>query len=231
MSWVLEITAKGADRFAEPSHAWFQRDALRSLLPMPGIIHADLYSPVAGGAADPFVETAAGPLTIAIVHFRTMDDLRMAARSAAFEQCLERAPDGLALTVTPMSGKAYAIDKLQAEVRQTAYRYVVRYHGPSEEAATFADRYERTHPPLLAMLPRIRAIECYRPLAAPRPPRCETADYLLGNEVEFDSAEDLNAAMASPARIALRTDFDALPRVFRANTHFAMRRERHHAPN
>lgn len=230
MSWVLEIAANGHARFAALSHAWFQRDALRSLLPLPDVIHADLYSPVAGRAVDPFVAPAAGPLIVAIVHFRTVDGLRMAISSAALERCLAQTPAGLALTSTPMSGKAYAVDEPQAEARQAAYRYVVRYHGPSEEAARFADQYERTHPPLLARLPRIRAIECYRPLAALRTPRCAPADYLIGNEVEFDSAEDLNAAMISPERVALRSDFDALPRVFRGNTHVAMRRERHHAP-
>lgn len=229
MSWVLEIAANGHARFAASSQAWFQRDALPGLLPLPGAIHADVYSPVAGGAADPFAAPAPGPLLVAIVHFRTVDDLRTAISSAAFERCLAQVPAGPTLTATPMSGTAYAVDDPRAEAHQAAYRYVVRYHGPGEEATKFADHYERTHPPLLARLPRIRAIECYRPLAALRTPRCEPADYLIGNEVEFDSAEDLNAAMTSPARIALRADFDALPRVFRANTHVAMRRERHHA--
>ncbi|MGQ0683147.1 EthD family reductase [Bradyrhizobium sp.] len=226
---MLEIAANGHAGFAARSHAWLQRDALRSLL-LPGVIHADIYSPVAGGAVDPFVGPAAGPLIVAIAHFRTQDELRTAISSDALDHWLRGKPAELTLTATPMSGKAYAVDEPQTDLRRPAFRYVVRYHGPREEAARFADQYERTHPPLLAKLPRIRAIECYRPLAALRTPRCEPADYLIGNEVEFDSAEDLNAAMTSPARVALRTDFDALPRVFRGNTHVAMRRERHHAP-
>lgn len=228
MSWVLEIAAKGHAGLAAQSHDWFQRDALHSLLPLPGILHADIYLPTAGGA-DPFVVPAAGPLIAAIVHVRTEDDLRTAIASVAFERWLAQRPAGLTLTATPMSGNAYAVDGPRAELRRTAYRYVVRYHGSREAAASFADHYERTHPPLLAKLPRIRAIECYRPLGALRAPHCEPADYLIGNEVEFDSAEDFNAAMISPARVALRADFDALPRVFRGHTHFAMRRERHHA--
>lgn len=229
MNWVLEIAAKGHDGLAAQAHAWLRHDVLRSLLPLPGINHADIYSPMAGSAADPFVAPAAGPLIVAIVHFRTEDDLRAAISSATFERCLVQMPAGLSLTATPMSGTAYAVDAPQAEVRQAACRYVVRYHGPGEEAASFGEHYERTHPPLLAKLPRIRAIECYRPIIALRAPGCDPADYLIGNEVEFDSLEDLSAAMTSPARAALRADFDALPRVFRGNTHVAMRRERHHA--
>lgn len=229
MNWALEIAAMGDAKFAAGSHAWLHRDALRVLLSLRGIIHVDIYSPVAGGALDPFVAPEVGPLVVAIACFRTENDLRTAISTEALDRCLTRMPVGPTLTATPMSGSAYAVDEPRAGVRHPAYRYVVRYHGPSEEAAGFADRYERTHPPLLAKLPRIRAIECYRPIVALRTPRCEPADYLIGNEVEFDSAEDFNVAMASPARVALRADFDALPRVFCNNTHFAMRRERHHA--
>lgn len=229
MSWALEIAATGDAKFAAGLCAWLHRDALRVLLSLRGVIHVDIYSPAAGGAHDPFVAAAVGPLVVAIACFRTENDLRTAISSEALDDCLMRMPVGPILTATPMSGRVYAVDEPRAEARHPAYRYVVRYHGPSEEVAGFADRYERTHPPLLAKLPRIRAIECYRPIVALRTPRCEPADYLIGNEVEFDCAEDFNMAMASPARAALRADFDALPRVFCNNTHFAMQRERHHA--
>lgn len=229
MSWVLEIAAKGHEGLAARSHGWFQHDLLRGLLTLPGTLHTDIYSPLAG-SIDPLVAPSTGPLTVAIAHFRSEDDLRAAISGDAFERCMARMPDGLSLTVTPMSGSNHAVNDPPAGTPQSAYRYVVRYHGPGAEAAGFADHYERCHPPLLARLPRIRAIECYRPLAVLRARHVEPADYLIGNEVEFDSADDLEAAMTSPARVALRADFDALPQVFRDNTHFAMRRERHHAP-
>lgn len=229
VSWVLEIAATGHTQLAAQVHAGFGPDALYVLLSLPGVIHVDIYSPAPGGARDPFVTHAAGPFFFAIAHFRTEPDLRTAISSDAFGRWLARTPADMTLTATPMRGSVYAVDEPRAETGYPTYRYVVRYHGSRQEAASFANHYERTHPPLLARLPRIRAIECYRPIVALRALHCEPADYLVGNEVEFDSAEDFNTAMASPARAALRADFDALPRVFRNNTHFAMRRERHHA--
>ncbi len=230
MNWALELAVTGGAEFAAPARAWFDPDALQVLLSLPGVAHVDMYSPADGGARDPFVAAAAAPLVAAIAHFRTEADLRMAISSDTLGRWLRTTPAGTLLTATPMSRRVYAVDEPRAEPRDSVYRYVVRYHGPSEAAAGFADHYERTHPPLLAKLPRIRAIECYRPIVALRTPQCEPADYLVGNEVEFDSAEDFNAAMASPARAALRADFEALPRTFRDNTHFAMRLERHDAP-
>lgn len=230
VSWALEINATGKSEFAEQALAWVHRDALQALLSLPGVVHVDIYSPASRGALDPFVTAASGPLAASMAHFRSENDLRAAISSSALGSWLGTTPAGMMLRVTPMSGRTYAVDEPRAEPSCPAYRYVVRYHGPSEQAASFGDHYERTHPPLLARLPRIRAIECYRPIAALRVPHCEPADYLIGNEVEFDSAEDFNAAMSSPARVTLRADFNALPRVFRDNTHFAMLRDRHHAP-
>ncbi|MHA1569402.1 MAG: hypothetical protein ACTSXZ_08020, partial [Alphaproteobacteria bacterium] len=52
------------------------------------------------------------------------------------------------------------------------------------------------------------------------------ADYLLGNEVVFDSLEDLNAALKSEVRHELRADYKTFPRFHGRNTHCAMRRRR-----
>lgn len=230
VSWALEIAAAGKTEFAALARAWVDRDALRVLSSLPGVVHVDVYSPADGAARDPFVADATRPPVVAITHFRTEADLCTALSREALGRSLGTTPAGVILTATPMSRRVYAVDEPRAEARHRAFRYVVRYHGRSEAAASFADHYERTHPPLLAKLPGIRAIECYRPLVTLRAPHCEPADYLVGNEVEFDSPEDFNAAMISPARVALRADFDALPRVFLDNTHFAMRLERYHAP-
>ena len=56
--------------------------------------------------------------------------------------------------------------------------------------------------------------------------------YQLSGDVYFliINASRIEADVAwLQARAALRADFDALPRVFCNNTHFAMQRERHHA--
>ena len=43
--------------------------------------------------------------------------------------------------------------------------------------------------------PHIRSILCYLPIAAPGP--LPAADYMIGNEVAFDTIDDFNSAMAS----------------------------------
>lgn len=228
MNWALEIAATGDKGRQQPACAWFDRDGLRLLLSLADIAHVDVYSAAEATALDPFVAAAAGPPVFAIAYFQSGAGLRSAIDGHELRRWLDTAPDGLAVTATPLRAIAFPVDEPRAGVCATRYNYVVRYRGPQEEAARFAAQYERTHPPLLARLPRIRAISCFRPIVGLVSPHCASADYLIGNEVEFDSAEDFNSAMASPARAALRADFDALPRVFRDNTHFAMRRERRH---
>jgi hypothetical protein len=66
---------------------------------------------------------------------------------------------------------------------------------------------------------------CYFPqdFAAPGVP---PADYMIGNEVAFDSVEDFNTAMQSPVRQELRRHFREFPPFTGRNTHFPMNRAR-----
>jgi uncharacterized protein (TIGR02118 family) len=228
MSWTLELCATGPADSRAQANAWRDRDVLPALLSLPAVAHVDVCSP-APGAQDPFVAEESGPIVFLMAHFFDEQALRSAIASETIDSCLSAAPAGLDLTATALRGVSTPVDDHAAETGACAYRYVVRYHGPADAAAGFAAHYRRTHPPLLTRLPRIRAIRCYEPIDALRAPRIAPADYLVGNEVEFESADDFNAAMASPARVALRADFEALPRVFHRNTHIAMRPTRHHA--
>jgi uncharacterized protein (TIGR02118 family) len=104
--------------------------------------------------------------------------------------------------------------------------YVVRYHRPAENEAGFIEHYVANHPPILGKFPNIRNVICYLPIGFDDPNGIESADYMLGNEVVFDSLEDLNAALQSPVRHELREDFKTFPSFAGANTHYAMIRNR-----
>ena len=52
------------------------------------------------------------------------------------------------------------------------------------------------------------------------------ADYMIGNEVAFDSVAAFNVAMQSPVRHELRRHFREFPKFSGRNTHFAMNRVR-----
>ncbi len=67
---------------------------------------------------------------------------------------------------------------------------------------------------------------CYLPIAWTDSTNIAVADYLLGNEVVFDSLDDLNAALASDVRHELREDYKNFPPFYGTNTHYAMRRQR-----
>jgi len=101
---------------------------------------------------------------------------------------------------------------------------VVRYHHPAQDVALFISHYLADHPPILAKLPQIRSVLCYLPVDVAAPGILRPADYMLGNEVAFDSPEAFNAAMASPVRLELRTHFRSFPPFTGRNTHYPMLR-------
>ena len=99
---------------------------------------------------------------------------------------------------------------------------MVRYHHPADNVAEFVSHYVADHPPILGKLPEIRSVLCYLPIAVAGvlPP----ADYMIGNEVAFDSPDAFNAAMASPVRHELRAHFKSFPPFTGKNTHYPMMR-------
>ncbi|MBY8605399.1 MAG: ethyl tert-butyl ether degradation protein EthD [Burkholderia sp.] len=103
--------------------------------------------------------------------------------------------------------------------------YLVSYEGEAEDPNAWLSHYLDHHPPLMAQLPGIRAIEIYTrvdyrsALPAPR------AHAMQRNKVVFDDAGALTHALASPVRLLMRRDFDALPPFSGATPHFPMASE------
>ena len=102
---------------------------------------------------------------------------------------------------------------------------MVRYHKPAEDEAAFIRNYVDTHPPTLATLPGIRSVMCCFPLPIAAQ-GLAAADYIIGNEVAFDSVAAFNTAMQSPVRQELRRHFHEFPPFSGVNTHFPMNRTR-----
>ena len=103
--------------------------------------------------------------------------------------------------------------------------FLVSYEGEAEDPNAWLSHYLDRHPPLMAQLPGIRAIEIYTrvdyrsALPAPR------AHAMQRNKVVFDDADALAHALASPVRLLMRSDFDALPPFSGATPHFPMASE------
>ena len=87
----------------------------------------------------------------------------------------------------------------------------IRRENPEE----FVSHYVADHPPILGKLPEIRSVLCYLPVAQTASGVLPPADYMVGNEVVFDSPEAFNAAMASPVRLELRAHFREFSAVHR----------------
>ncbi len=77
-----------------------------------------------------------------------------------------------------------------------------------------------------ARLPGIRSILCDVPLPDLTVPGTANANWLMGNEVVFDSAAAFAAAMRSPARHELRAHMADFPPFSGINHHHLMDRTR-----
>jgi uncharacterized protein (TIGR02118 family) len=223
--FVYEIACTG-DRASEAAvRSWADREAAPSWAALPGLSAVDLYHPVLGGTHDPFTNDGPGPLLMAMLQFPTTEKLEAGLSDPRFEQSLGSRPAGVAVTGTSLERRFFAVPgSPDAGSPRAPFSYVVRYHHPADDVALFVSHYLADHPPILAKLPQIRSVLCYLPVDIAAPAMVPAADYMLGNEVVFDSPEDFNAAMASPVRLELRAHFKSFPPFRGPNTHYPMMR-------
>jgi uncharacterized protein (TIGR02118 family) len=221
--WVFELVCTGPAGRRGEAIAWANR-AASGWAALPRLAALDLYAPVTGGAHDPFNDDGPGPLFIAVLAFPSRDALAAAVADPALTLSLGGRPQGLAWTGSAFERHFYSVGG-KTDPLAAPFSYVVRYHKPAEDEAAFIRNYVDTHPPTLATLPGIRSVMCYfpLPLAAPGVP---PADYIIGNEVAFDSVAAFNTAMQSPVRQELRRHFHEFPPFSGRNTHFPMNRTR-----
>jgi hypothetical protein len=225
MARVYEIAFSGDRTLANAARDWFDAGRVASWARLPGLSALDVYRPADEGAHDPFNADTNGPLLVVMPEFER-PDTHAAARSM-LEDDLASLPPGVGVTVSGLERRFYAVaGETSPAPFLAAFSYVVRYHRPAEDEAAFIANYVATHPQTLAKLPRIRSVMCYFPVQAPVPRKCAVADYIIGNEVVFDSIADFNAAMQSPIRHELRAHFNAFPRFTGPSTHFPMNRTR-----
>jgi hypothetical protein len=222
MTIVCEI-AFVASRPAAPVDA-HSAELIREWAGVPDLLFLDLYTPVTGAAIDPHVDDGAAPACLAKLGVPSLEVLDRVVRDERFGAALAHMADGV-LSCTAMRRSEHPVAGATSSL-VAPFSYVVRYHRPAEDEATFVRHYLDTHPLLLARLPRIRNVLCYVPLAWRHPAGIPVADYMLGNEVVFDHSEHFNAAMVSPLRHELRAHFRQFPPFSGRNTHYPMDRRR-----
>jgi len=225
--FVYEIACTGDQDRESAMQAWADRHAAPAWAALPGLTAVDLYRPLRGGTHDPFNNDGPGPLLMAMLQFPTRDKLEAGLADVRFKQSLGGAPAGVAITGTGFERRFYPVaGESNPGPLRAPFSYVVRYHHPAESVEEFVSHYIADHPPILGKLPEIRSVLCYLPLSSGAEGVLPAADYMVGNEVVFDTPDAFNAAMASPVRHELRAHFHSFPKFTGKNTHYPMMRRR-----
>jgi hypothetical protein len=223
--FVYEISCTGGGDHEAAVQAWADRHAAPVWTALPGLTAVDLYSPLRGGTHDPFNDDGPGPLMMAMLQFPTRAALEAGLADPRFKQSLGNAPAGATITGTRFERRFYPVaGEPNPGPLRAPFSYVVRYHHPADNVEEFVSHYIADHPPILGKLPQIRSVLCYLPFATTAPALLPPADYMVGNEVVFDTPEAFNAAMASPVRLELRAHFKSFPKFSGKNTHYPMLR-------
>jgi uncharacterized protein (TIGR02118 family) len=235
MTVAYLLTYNGPAAAGEELRAWIGGEPVDLFRRAAGVESIDLYVPDKP-AQDPYLDDGPPPLATLQVGFHTLEDLEALVSGPAFARTVARPtpdlPAGVSAVHEAMDWKSYPVAGQAQPAPLTApLSYVVRYHRPADDEAAFVKFYVDNHPALLGKLPGIRNVMCYLPLAWKDGSPLVHADYMLGNEVVFDSVAALEAALKSPVRHELREDYRRFPKFTGRNTHFAMQRTRLHARN
>lgn len=208
--------------------AWADTYA-KQLTALPGATYVDFYTP--GTVSDPYLDDGPGPLLKIQIGFATQAELETALVSDTLRAfAAERAGcpcEDVTAVHQAMEQEFFPVAGETAPAPLAApVSYIVRYHRPAENEALFRRHYVAHHPPILGKFPGIRNVICYYPIDHSDPLGLPSADYMLGNEVVFDSFDALDASLNSPVRHELREDYKTFPPFTGRNTHFAMERRR-----
>jgi len=103
--------------------------------------------------------------------------------------------------------------------------YFVRYEGTPRDAAAFMRHYRENHVAVLARWPGLQRVVLHTPVEWNDPSPVNRGKAALLAQLEFQSLEAMNAALASPERAAARQDFQQFPPFDGVVTHQAMRSE------
>ena len=227
MAVVYEVSVRAGSGETDAVRRWFDGGPAKQWRSLPRLAGLDAYFPCPGRPQDPYVNDGLGPAVLAMLSFPDEQSLWTAVGGSAFEGGLADLPPGVSVTADALSRRFYSVHGETGEQPfEAAFSYVVRYHRPARNEQAFVDNYLTTHPALLATLPHVRTVLCYIPIAGDEPKALPSADYMIGNEVAFDSIDHFNVAMASPVRHELRRHYHKLPSFSGRNTHYAMDRIR-----
>jgi uncharacterized protein (TIGR02118 family) len=103
--------------------------------------------------------------------------------------------------------------------------YFVRYDIAAPDLKGFLERYRKVHIPLVATWPGLQRLTLHTPVDWKDPFPVNRGRAVLMAQLEFESAEAMNQAFASPERASAREDFMRFMTFEGTVTHQAMKTE------
>lgn len=201
----------------------FREQAVPGLSAASGLRFIETFRP-APGEVTAFAEDTAPPLLVEL-NLDTPDEARGLLDLPELRAALSLGGGGEQATVDvfhsvnfPLPGHA------QPPSREAPLSFLVRYHRPAADEATFIAFYTQHHPLLLARLPGIRNVLCYLPTGLELLAGMSPSSAFFGNEVVFDDLDSLNHALASDVLKQLKAEGRHFP-PFGHSTHYAMLRQ------
>jgi len=184
----------------------------------------EAYSPQ--NVVDPYLGSESGKLLIVQADFPTLEMLENAIANPAVAHALAVLPDKENFTITAEAFTTQHFPLLDGSTpeRRAPISFVVRYYRPIENLQAFNDHYADHHPPIMANFPKIQNILCYFPVIWRDASSVAPSNSFLGNELVFETVDDLHQALSSDVRHDLRADYRLFPPHEGKNTHYAMSR-------
>ncbi|MGK6313464.1 hypothetical protein [Neorhizobium sp. DT-125] len=193
----------------------------------PGLTSANLYAPET--TDDMFNEKELPPVFGMQLYFNELTELEEAMAPAGHLQQLAASGvlssiRGARATQQAMYVRPFPVDdgKLDTEKNGNPCSYVVHYTGPAEDLNVWLHHYVSHHPQVMRTFPGIRQIEVLSRIDWCGFLPWERVNHMQRNRVMFDSPAALQAALRSPARIAMREDFKTFPPFEGGNSHYPM---------
>ena len=103
--------------------------------------------------------------------------------------------------------------------------YFVRYEGTPRDVAAFLRHYRENHVPILARWPGLQRVLLHTPVEWNDPFPVNRGRAALVAQLEFQSVDALNAALAGPGRAEARKDFEQFPKFDGTVVHQVMSAE------
>ena len=204
----------------------FPEQEISALATIPGVERVDRYEPTLF-EDDPYDDDRQDQVLTIQTSYRDIASLEQGLASAAFQRLVKAVAAGSTyrLSHDAMDTVFYPVaDEGEPRELTAPISYVVRYHYPANDVKRFIDYYTSHHPQIERRFPRTTNIMCYLPIKWHDPTDLPYLGYMLGNEVVFESVEDMGYALNSPVIEEMSADFRQFPPFQGPSTHYPMHR-------